>query len=484
MSERYDPPPRRRRRAEGAGRPAPRAEYGSGESTPRAAPRRVLADDPVHEGHSGDLFADEEPQPARHDAGRRTHSRRSRVDDDHFDDDDDGFAGLFGGGPREIKSRLTDRGKGGGGVKRLGAWAVALGIVLVLALVSWYGVKKLMGPQYDDYTGSGSDPVVVQVAEGDTTSDVAKTLTKDHVVASPMAFIDAADQNEKIRGLQPGFYKVKKEMSGSSAVEAITASDAKLAATEIRGGQQLHDVTGPDGKKVPGIYTLLAQGSCDDNKKCVTAGQLEKAAGDLDLAKLGVPQWAVQKASQAPDKTRRLEGLIVPGLYSVKPGASPQEILTTVLTDSAKKFQAWGIGENAKATGYSPYEVLVVASVVEREGIEKDFGKVARVVYNRLKSGQGLQMDSTVNYELDRPTVRTTGEDRASNSPYNTYQNSGLPPTPISSPSQQAVEAALHAPPGNQQYFVKCAKDGTSCFASTLAEHQKNVAKAQQAGVY
>ena len=106
-----------------------------------------------------------------------------------------------------------------------------------------------------------------------------------------------------------------------------------------------------------------------------------------------------------------------------------------------------------------------MASLIEREAIEKDFGKVSRVTYNRLAQRMQLQYDSTVNYVLDRPTIRTKAADREQGGPVQHLPNTGLPPTPISAPSPEAIKAAAAPTAGKWLYFVRCQKDGTSCFA-------------------
>ena len=138
----------------------------------------------------------------------------------------------------------------------------------------------------------------------------------------------------------------------------------------------------------------------------------------------------------------------------------------------------------AQDTGFTPYQVTIMASLIEREAIGKDFPKVSRVTYNRLAKRMQLQYDSTINYVLDRPTIRTDSADRNKAGPYNTYKNTGLPPTPISAPSPEAFKAAAGPTKGNWLYFVRCQKDGTSCFATTQAQHDANVTAAQDRGAY
>ena len=157
--------------------------------------------------------------------------------------------------------------------------------------------------------------------------------------------------------------------------------------------------------------------------------------------------------------------------------AGDMQALTTQMT-------AYGLPDIAKDTGYTPYQVLVMASLVEKEAITKDFGKVSRVTYNRLRESMKLQYDSTVNYVLDRPAIRTNPEDRARVGPYNTYDNTGLPPTPISAPGKGALDAAVKPEQGEWLFFVRCQKDGSSCFAVTNDEHEQNVDLASENGAY
>jgi UPF0755 protein len=112
--------------------------------------------------------------------------------------------------------------------------------------------------------------------------------------------------------------------------------------------------------------------------------------------------------------------------------------------------------------------------------LPEDFAKVARVIYNRLEDGQPLQMDSTVAYANDVYTVFTSDEQRAVDSPYNTYLYPGLPPGPINSPGSQALEAALNPAEGSWRYFVTVdLETGETKYADTFEEHESNVAELQ-----
>ncbi|MGH3771683.1 MAG: endolytic transglycosylase MltG, partial [Pseudonocardiaceae bacterium] len=286
--------------------------------------------------------------------------------------------------------------------------------------------------------------------------------------------------------VQPGYYQLRERMSGSAAVAGLQEPAARVGHLEIRGGEQLDDVELPDGKRVPGLLTEISRASCamiGEASTCVSPQELRTAMGQSDLTQLAVPRWASDPMSRV-EPGRRLEGLLVPGNYDVRPGSSGVELLQQVTGTSVARLLAGGFPVSAASTGYSAYEVLVIASVIEREAITPDFRRVSRVIYNRLAEGMPLQMDSTINYPLDRQEVNTADADRARPGPYNTYLDVGLPPSPIGSPSMAAIAAALNPEPGAWRYFVKCQKDGASCFSVTRHEHDAAVRDAAARGVF
>ena len=133
--------------------------------------------------------------------------------------------------------------------------------------------------------------------------------------------------------------------------------------------------------------------------------------------------------------------------------------------------------------GLSPYELLVAASLVEREAPAGEFDKVARVILNRLAAPMRLEFDSTVNYGLPQVEVATTKTDRERVTPWNTYAMDGLPQTPIASPSLEAIEAMEHPADGNWLFFVTIDKDGTTVFNDTFEQHLEDTQRAYDSGI-
>jgi UPF0755 protein len=172
-----------------------------------------------------------------------------------------------------------------------------------------------------------------------------------------------------------------------------------------------------------------------------------------------------------PEAGGAVEGYLFPATYDFEPETSAVEMVTAMVTRSKQAMDDVGVPAERRT------EVLTKASLVEEEARNaEDFGKVARVIENRLAAGMPLQLDSTVNYATGKTGITTTREDRESDSPYNTYQVSGLPPGPVSSPGEAAMQAVLEPTPGEWLYFVAVDPDtGETRFAVTAQEHAANV---------
>jgi UPF0755 protein len=401
-------------------------------------------------------------------------------------DDETGPVQVYGHRHEEATShRGGPRRPAGRGFRRAGVLVLAvLLLVGVIAGGGWYLATSMFSTP--DFEGPGTGDVVVRVREGDTTTQIGAMLAASGVVAAAASFTEAAAQDDRIRSVQPGYYQLRSQMSGESAVALLLDPAARVGQLEIRGGVQLDDTRAPDGTVAPGVLSLISQATCatvDGTRRCVSVEELRATMAGTDPAELGVPAWALEEVGRA-DPVRRLEGLLVPGRYDVAPGTPAVDVLRGLLATSAARLEATGLVSGARSIGSTPYQVLTIASLVEKEAITPDMPKVARVIYNRLGAGQRLELDSMVNYPLDLQALRTTAEDRARPGPYNSYAIAGLPPTPIAAPGREAIAAALAPEPGPWFFFVRCRTDGTSCFAETFAEHTANVAAARASGAF
>jgi UPF0755 protein len=171
------------------------------------------------------------------------------------------------------------------------------------------------------------------------------------------------------------------------------------------------------------------------------------------------------------------EGYLFPATYPLQEKATPESLLAYMVDTANKKFNGAPIAAGAQRNAMNVYQAVTIASIVQAEAASKaDMGKVARVIFNRLERGMPLQMDSTINYALGRSTLRTTLDDTRLDSPYNSYQRMGLPPTPIDNPGEDAMRAAISPAAGDWLYFVTV-KPGDTRFTADYAEHQRNVAE-------
>ncbi|MFE9249049.1 endolytic transglycosylase MltG [Streptomyces sp. NPDC007088] len=242
---------------------------------------------------------------------------------------------------------------------------------------------------------------------------------------------------------------------GVLAVAAAITVPLLLSGKERESPRSL---TVPEGWRARQVYDAV------DRALRLSKGTTEKSVASADL-----PLPAAAKGNP--------EGYLYPATYPLIGDSTPASVLRYMVRTANERFAG---RRPAAATGratVSPYETVKVASIVQAEAAtDQDMGRVARVVYNRLHRRMPLQMDSTLNYALGRSTLDTTGEDTRADSPYNTYARRGLPPTPIASPGEQAVRAAVAPTAGDWLYFVTVGP-GDTRFTGSYAQHQKNVAE-------
>lgn len=406
-------------------------------------------------------------------------------DDDLYLDDEDMPSSRRRVGRRRASSgRLRERRR-----RRQYRRRVALAFLLLVVAAGGVFGYQMIRDKFGiiDYSGAPGPVAVVRVQPGDTAEQIAKTMASKRVVASANAFFRAAIRNSETKSVQPGYYAVPTHLSGTNAVAALVDKDARVGNVVISGGRQLHDSTDVNtGARLDGIYRKIADASCfgaGGQHRCVTYEQLD-AAGATDPEGLGLAPWELTAVRQVPDRGRQLEGLLAAGTWDFDPSGSPEQILAQLVAQSARSYESTsGLASTSGDNDMTPYQKLIAASLVEREALPADMPKVARVVVNRLAANQPLELDSTVNYTLDRTEVATTDGDRERPTPWNTYAMPGLPATPISSPSLDALRAVESPTPGPWLYFVTIDKQGTTLFTDNYDEHLRNIERARQSGI-
>ena len=349
------------------------------------------------------------------------------------------------------------------GRRARGCFAVVVSLLVVGGIVAAFLVGLGKGRDYlndlfaaPDYDGDGSGQVTVQISKGQSASSIAKTLENKDVVKSAKAFERAARDDNRYRSIQAGTYQLRLQMSARSALNLLLDPKSSII---------VRRVSIPAGKTVREAAALI---QTSKNAR-LPAGSV--AAALRSPSKLGLPSYA----------QNRTEGFLYPATYDLPAtGTTATAILRQMTAQYAKVAAKLKLTQTAQAKNIDPYDVVIVASLIQAETNRKqDYGKVARVIYNRLNDDMRLQFDSTLKYALGKNgSVFTTEAEREQPGPYNTYTNEGLPPTPINSPTEDQLAAALNAPQGDWLYFVTTNLDtGETAFASSLSEHNDNVAK-------
>ena len=388
------------------------------------------------------------PGPARPGARKRGADQRDEPQD--WDDAPQARPGGGNGGGGLVPGfgdSGSGRGRGGRKRRRVGRVLAPMLALVLLVVLGIGGYKIYRHFQSPDFTGPGTGDVTVQVLNGDTATSLAPRLVTAGVVASTKSFVSAAKDSKNPAGLQPGFFRLHHHMNSALAYALLLNPKARIQSV----------VAIPEGLRETQILTTLEQ------KTGTSASAFAKAL--TDTSALGLPSYANGKA----------EGYLFPATYNFNPGTSALSMLQTMVARYNQEATSINITAAAKTAQLTPNQVITVASILEAEaGAPKYYADVAEVIYNRLNDGMFLGLDSTVNYALHRFGVSLTTTQLHVNSPYNTFIHKGLPPSPIDSPGNAAIEAALHPAHGPLLYFVTVnIKTGLTKFATTAAGFQQ-----------
>ena len=321
----------------------------------------------------------------------------------------------------------------------------AVGVVAVV-VVAWFAL------QYFPPGGSGRE-VLITVHQGDSMAVIAGDLHHSGVIASAFAFrLDSLLEGAPL--VRPGAYEFAQGAS-FSMIRSILSGGPNVPQVDVMAGLTIKEIALDVANSVGNTFaaTFLADA-----------------------------QHAATTSAYRPNGT--LDGLVGPGLYLITPTETPAQLLAAMQRGFDAEAADVGLSPASTNEGLDAYQLVIAASIVEKEGYyAKNMPNVARVIYNRLARGMPLQMDSTVLYALGLDGGTVTRAMLQTPTPYNTYLNKGLTPTPICVVSPQALDAVLHPPAGSWLYFVLVKKDGTMAFSTTYAEQLAQEAIAAKAGL-
>ena len=351
------------------------------------------------------------------------------------------------------------------GVTRTVAIVVASSLLL-LGAMGWWTVGVL------NPSGTSGVAVNFTVNEGDTISAVASRLDEAGIISNATIFRWYVSTKGTI-ALTPGYYALKPRDNAGSIVEALSTPPA----------QTFISVTFPEGMTVAQMATRLSE-----KMTFMKAEDFVAAANSPDTA-----------STLRPKSVSSLEGLLFPDTYQISGDDTESRVVARLSSMMERVSRQVDLAAGAKARGFSPYEVLIIASLIEREAkVSSDRPKIAQVIYNRLSKKMKLEIDASVKYGQDSAMSWT--DMKATNTPYNTYINAGLPPTPIANPGKASIQAALApfgTPPASDAacvglpvgvkceylYYVLADEAGGHVFATTYDQHLVNVEKSKVAGL-
>ena len=321
---------------------------------------------------------------------------------------------------------------------------VCLVLAVVGAGIAFWGYTVLNAP----YRGFTGEEVFVEIPQGAGVSGIASRLADAGVVSNALAFRVAARLSGDERKLQAGEYRFAEAARPGEIVSRLARGDVYARLVTFREGLTMWEMA--DVFAASGIGTA--------------AEFLAEARNPSRIKELD-------------PRASSLEGYLFPDTYKMPRTTGAKGTVDAMVAGFLRVFDA-DLRLEAAARGLSTHEAVTIASIVEKEtGQAQERPLVSAVYQNRLRINMPLQCDPTVIYALQlarRWNGNLTREHLQLNSPYNTYRYPGLPPGPIASPGRASLEAAVRPAAATYLYFVS-RNDGTHVFASTLAEHNRNV---------
>ena len=384
------------------------------------------------------------PEPASEQSWE-TESHEAVPAEEDWGFEDEGDPEMAGAARRGRRSGDGGSGKGGGILGSLRRHPFRIAGMVLLVIVLWF-LFSLFQP----FKGDGSGKVQVTIPKGSSVSEVGDLLDKRGVIDSSTFFQIRVTLEGKRSDLYAGHFTLAHDMSYGAAIDALSTPPVKrVTSVTIPEGysrSQAAQLVEEDG--VPGSYT----------KKTVKSKYLDPA------------EYGGKEA-------KNLEGFLFPDSFELKPKAPVGDLVELQLKDFKKRIKGVDM-KYAKSKNLTVYDVLTIASMVEREaGVPKQRGDVASVIYNRLHEGMPLGIDATIRFATGNYSKPLTESQLAIDSPYNTRTNSGLPPGPINSPGLAAIKAAAHPPKTQFLFYVN--KPNTCnelAFSKNEAEFEADVA--------
>lgn len=340
--------------------------------------------------------------------------------------------------------------------------AASLTVVVGIAAMAWnWAYANYLAPTSPEDAAE----VIFVVESGNSLTRVANNLEANNLVRNRTVFKYYCDFLGYSQKIQAGEYTLSRQMTIDEIANKLTTGDGKPIARTI---------TVIPGKTIEDIAADLFE-----------SGAITSKEEFLALCKTGA-EFAnydyIDKVIKTPNSGQRkymLEGYLAPNTYEVYTNATSKDIINTLLKQTNIVLTSDDY-DRAEQLGYSIDQIITLASMIEKEAKSADFARVSAVFHNRLRQNMKLQSDVTIHYITGVRKMALKNSDLAIESPYNTYQNTGLPLGPVCNPSPAAIQAALYPDESfiAENYLYFCSTDlntGALYFSKTLEEHQRAV---------
>ena len=322
-------------------------------------------------------------------------------------------------------------------MKRSELFRVAIALLAVATITLLIHQYRTSGASVSDYPQrsiSTSEPLIdVSIANGSSGSQIARQLFDLGVIESSESFFRLAVSDSRATRIAPGIHQLNSRISAEQALDQLL-----------------------DPSRMPNLVRIV-EGSWNVEifEKLQESGFSNR---DITLA---------LREIKLPKGFRSLEGVLFPAQYNFAQGTTAKQALESMILRFQEQFSAI---ESTNTSKFSSQELIIIASIIQAEGITEDFGKISTVIRNRLKIGMPLQMDSTIHYaQKIRGNIFLSTKSTLLNSPFNTYRKYGLPPAPIGNPGIDAIKAAINPVDGNWLYFITVSP-GDTRFTTNLTE--------------
>ena len=303
-----------------------------------------------------------------------------------------------------------------------------LGMIVIVVFLS-------LQPRNDFPSGKAGAEIEFLIEDGELGSSIATNLESKGVIKSAAKFVEEFTKDPKAQGISAGSHSIEINIPVKTAIAQLLDPKRLNNLLVVKEGSTLSDVLG-----------LLRSNE--------------------HISKTDTSYASVK--SLFPKSTKSLEGSLFPARYSFEDNISIANALNLMVAKANTEYEKTGLFAGYEK--YKPFDLLIIASMVQIEGDPATFSRVARVIYNRLRIGMPLQLNATLQYATNsRGKIMLSNKATKLNSPYNTYKYLGLPPTPISNPSLDAIEATLKPASGDWLYFITVAPRDTR-FTKDFAE--------------